>query len=62
MANEEIKNFIDNADRLDLAAGDEGYVLPLTKRYDIRSLLRYCKENGIEPSALTEKEIKQFER
>ncbi|MEG1545246.1 MAG: hypothetical protein RR382_12115 [Tannerellaceae bacterium] len=44
----------------DFGALTEPYPIDAVQ-YDLRRITSYCKEKGIEPSALTDKELKQFE-
>jgi hypothetical protein len=43
---------------------DGAYVLPMevAPDYDVRKILDYCKERGVSPSSLTDKELARFIR
>lgn len=58
------KKIQDLLERLDEAATDGIFALPGPKerpRHNLRALDQYCEKKGIQPSELTEEELKQFE-
>lgn len=51
-------------DRIVEEEADGRYVEPIDGRgpfYDVKAIDEYCKKRGIDPSALTEDDLKRFE-
>jgi hypothetical protein len=66
MSNKNPKEYALGLLRLDDAAGETNgvFAVPIPEdapMYNIRALDRYCKEKNIDPSNLTEEQLKQFE-